>query len=70
MATKTVAAETVVETETTQANSPQAENPTTGGQTTQGEEVVQAPVEEKSDVPADIEEQRRAFQEIGWRTNG
>lgn len=59
-----VAEEQVVETETTQTSSPAVESPITGDETMQGEESVQAPVVEESDVPTDIEEQRRAFQEL------
>lgn len=60
---KNVVVENAGETETPQANSPQAETPITEGQTMQGE-TVQPPVVEDSDVPVDIEEQRRAFQEL------
>ncbi len=58
-----VAAEQAVETDTTQTNSPQVESPITRDETMQGE-TVQPSVAEASDVPADIVEQRRAFQEM------
>ena len=58
-----VVEQNAVETETIQDSSPQSESPITGGETMQ-EDPVQAPVAEESDVPTDIEEQRRAFQEL------
>lgn len=59
-----LAEEKVVETETTQTSSPAVESPITGDETVQGEQVSKTPVVEESDVPTDIEEQRRAFQEL------
>jgi hypothetical protein len=58
------AEEKMVETETTQVESPTTESPITGDQTAQEETVDQVPSVETSDVPTDIEEQRRAFQEM------
>ena len=58
------AEENVVETETTQTESPQVESPITGDKTMQEEDIVQTPVAEDAQLPADTEEQRRAFQEM------
>jgi hypothetical protein len=59
-----LAEEKAVETDTTQTSSPAVESPITGDETMQGDAIVQTPVVEESDVPTDIEEQRRAFQEL------
>ncbi len=58
------AVQNVVETETTQVESPTTESPITGDETMQEEATVQTPVVEDADVPTDITEQRRAFQEM------
>ena len=58
------AEEKVRETETPQVAPPTTEQPTTGAETMVKEPVAQVPLTEgESDLPADIKEQRRAFQE-------
>jgi hypothetical protein len=59
------AEEKVVETDTTQVTPPVTEEPTTEAKTMDKESVVQGSLTEGvSDLPADVEEQRRAFQEM------